>query len=254
MSMSLKDFKKSVKEESITDKKEIMDICSQLLQLKLKDFVPDDGVTERTAYNYVVSNMLKSFKVDTEKYIDVMSLEEFIVLFLIALEHDDFRSPEDTLFIDDFHATRCFRDLQVQKLAEAMLSASNNSVINRFLRINLIAYVDMVWKCKNHTSEAVVTEEIYAIIASITKQPVERNMTLRDAFELSKKESYRPWLPGCIPLFSYVINAKKNVHFVSMLLVDCLNKLFEIEKKYDAWELVEKYRDAIEIYEEDTDE
>lgn len=254
MSMSLKEFKKSIKSESITDKNEIMNICSQLLQLKLSDFVPNDGVTERTAYNYVVKNMLKSFKIDTEKYEDVMSLEEFIVLFMIALEHDDFTSSEDTLFTNDYHPTRCFRDLQVQKLSEAMLVASNNHVINRFLRINVIAFVDMVWKCKNKISNAVHTEEIYEIIASLTKQPVRREMTLRDAFELSKTVALRPWIPGCVLLYAYVLDAKKNVHFVSMLIVDCLNKLFEIEKKYNVDELLERYTGAIVCSENEEDE
>lgn len=250
MSMSLKEFKKSVDAVSITDENEILDICAKMLQLKIKDFISDNS-NDNYIYNYVVKNMLDAFRIKTEKYDDVMSFEEFIMLFLIAIEDNVFDSSEDTLFVSDYHPTRCYRDLQVQKLAEAMLLVSSNPVVNRFLRINVISFVDLVWKCKNQIVQNVPTEEIYETISALSKQPVSRTMTLRDAFELSKRVGRRPWLPGAIPLYLYVLNAKKNVHFVSMLLVDCLNKLFEIEKKYDAGELLEKYSDAIDDYEED---
>lgn len=257
MGIKLEDLKRKADVNIITDRKEIYDICKDLIQLKMSDLAPSRGDTEHNGYIYAIRTILNEFKIDISKHLNEMSFEEFIYLCMIALDEGDFDSSEDALFPKEFHKTRCFRDLQVQKLSEGMLNTTHNSVIRKFLRISVEEYLYIIQEMTGHKKKA---EDIKKIIMILQKQDIyDSDMTMKEAFELAFAMSRQPWIPGTLPLHIYVSRAKMNVNFIAQLLADNLSELFKIVEKYDAQELLNKYESAFvlsyaELLEGDEDE
>lgn len=254
MSKKLDDFISNSVEKLITDEEEIYEVCEDLLRLKLSDIAPNNVDIKQYPYRYVVKTMLNSFKIDTEKYMDEMSLEEFIFLFMLAMREGDFTSEEDNMFVNNYHATRCFRDLQCQKLAESMLSATHNSIVRKFLNVSVDDFLTMI-AIKNVSGNAIERrEEIISIIENLMKDKFTSNMTMKYVFELSKSIGLQPWFPGTLLICQYVVRAKMNVSFVSQLLADSLDELFQISQKYDASEILNKYKSSYKLVHKEMEE
>lgn len=247
MGIKIDDFVEKSGNNIITDEEQIYDICKKMLQLKLSDLAPVTGNVKHNPYRYAVRAMLSGFKIDTEKYMDEMTLEEFIFLFMLALEEDDFSSEEDTLFQQNFHATRCFRDLQVQKLSEGMLDATHNHTVNRFLNISLESFLEMI-AISNASGNALSRrEEIISIYECLSKEYITTSLTMKEVFEFAKNIAIQPWFPGTLPLFQYVTRSKMNVHFIALIMADSFADLFQICERNEAVDILEKYDSALSV-------
>ncbi|MBE6838770.1 MAG: hypothetical protein E7507_04425 [Ruminococcus sp.] len=254
MGIKLDEFIKHSNNPTIVDEGEILSISEKLIHLKLSDFMPVCDYHKKASFSYATKTLLNAFLIDSEKHLNKMSFEEFLYLLILALTEGDFNSAEDTMFVIEYHPTCCFRDLLVQKLAESMLSATNNQVIRRFLNINIKAFLDVIKKYgKDITSESRVNE-IVDIIEKLTKREFDVNTTIRDIIIMSKNIGLQPWFPGTIPIQKYVVAAKKNVHLISLILVDCFNDFFQIEAKFNAEELLKKYDSEFKLLNEEMED
>ena len=255
MGIKIDDFVEKARNNIITDEEQIYDICKKMLQLKLSDLAPVTGNVKHNPYRYAVRTMLSGFKIDTEKYMDDMTFEEFIFLFILALQEGEFTSEEDTLFHQNFHSTRCFRDLQVQKLSEGMLDATHNPIIRRFLSVGLDAFLKMVAITNNSENAVERREEIISIYESLSKERLTTSLTMRDVISFSKNLAAQPWFPGTLPVFMYVTKSKMNVHLMVLIIADSLADLFQICERNEAVRILEKYDSALSLsYAEEEDE